>query len=146
MFSVGDIPRPALVECLRRGYDNRTLGRFLDSLYTLRDSSRVLGLPFPGGPHVDREAKAGDPAYVEFPRGLTGPRDLREHRYDFSFSGLKTAVRLAAVRASEGLPPRERLAAFGLGHGDGRSREGGRRHGRRRARLALVGGVRQHYG
>ena len=67
--------------------------------------ARVLGLPFPGGPHIDREAKDGDPAYVEFPRGLTGPRDLREHRYDFSFSGLKTAVaRWVETRERDGEP------------------------------------------
>jgi N6-L-threonylcarbamoyladenine synthase len=67
--------------------------------------ARVLGLPFPGGPHIDRMAKDGDPAYVEFPRGLTGPRDLREHRYDFSFSGLKTAVaRWVETRERDGEP------------------------------------------
>ncbi len=54
--------------------------------------ARLLGLPFPGGPHVDREARSGDATFVNFPRGLTGSRDMREHRYDFSFSGLKTAV------------------------------------------------------
>jgi N6-L-threonylcarbamoyladenine synthase len=53
--------------------------------------ARVLGLPYPGGPHIDRAA-IGDPAYVSFPRGLTAPKDLVEHRYDFSFSGLKTSV------------------------------------------------------
>ena len=67
--------------------------------------ARVLGLPFPGGPYIDRAAKDGDPAYVDFPRGLTGPRDLREHRYDFSFSGLKTAVaRWVETRARDGEP------------------------------------------
>lgn len=54
--------------------------------------ARLLGLPFPGGPQIDRSASAGDPAFVTFPRGLTGPRDLERHRFDFSFSGLKTAV------------------------------------------------------
>ena len=53
--------------------------------------ARVLGLPYPGGPHIDRAA-TGDPAYVAFPRGLTAPRDLVKHRFDFSFSGLKTSV------------------------------------------------------
>jgi N6-L-threonylcarbamoyladenine synthase len=67
--------------------------------------ARVLGLPFPGGPEIDREAKAGDPAYVTFPRGLTGARDLHEHRYDFSFSGLKTAVaRWVETRERDGEP------------------------------------------
>jgi N6-L-threonylcarbamoyladenine synthase len=51
--------------------------------------ARLLGLPFPGGPHVDRVAREGDPAAIAFPRGLTGPRDAP---FDFSFSGLKTAV------------------------------------------------------
>jgi len=77
--------------------------------------ARVLGLPFPGGPHVDREARAGDPAYVSFPRGLTGPRDLREHRYDFSFSGLKTAVARwveARERDGEPVPVADVAAAF----------------------------------
>jgi N6-L-threonylcarbamoyladenine synthase len=68
--------------------------------------ARVLGLPFPGGPYIDRAAReGGDPAYVTFPRGLTGPRDLREHRYDFSFSGLKTAVaRWVETRERDGEP------------------------------------------
>jgi N6-L-threonylcarbamoyladenine synthase len=51
--------------------------------------ARLLGLPFPGGPHIDRVAGGGDPAAIAFPRGMTGPRDAR---YDFSFAGLKTAV------------------------------------------------------
>lgn len=54
--------------------------------------ARLLGLPYPGGPQIDRVAADGDPAAVRFPRGLTLPRDLEQHRYDFSFSGLKTAV------------------------------------------------------
>ena len=51
--------------------------------------ARLLGLGYPGGPVIDRLAARGDPAAVRFPRGLTGPRDAP---YDFSFSGLKTAV------------------------------------------------------
>jgi N6-L-threonylcarbamoyladenine synthase len=67
--------------------------------------ARVLGLPFPGGPHIDRAARDGDPAYVTFPRGLTGSRDMTEHRFDFSFSGLKTAVaRWVETRARDGEP------------------------------------------
>ena len=54
--------------------------------------SRVLGLPYPGGPHIDRVAKDGDPTYVHFPRALTQHKDQEHHRYNFSFSGLKTAV------------------------------------------------------
>ncbi|WP_020578640.1 tRNA (adenosine(37)-N6)-threonylcarbamoyltransferase complex transferase subunit TsaD [Actinopolymorpha alba] len=67
--------------------------------------ARLLGLPFPGGPYVDRAARTGDPAYVVFPRGLTSPRDLERHRFDFSFSGLKTAVaRWVETREREGQP------------------------------------------
>ena len=51
--------------------------------------ARLLGLGYPGGPVIDKLAADGEPAAVRFPRGLTGPRDAP---YDFSFSGLKTAV------------------------------------------------------
>ncbi|MGH3752690.1 MAG: tRNA (adenosine(37)-N6)-threonylcarbamoyltransferase complex transferase subunit TsaD [Pseudonocardiaceae bacterium] len=61
--------------------------------------ARLLGLGFPGGPFIDRAARDGDPSSVRFPRGLTGPGDSR---YDFSFSGLKTAV----ARHVEGLQRR----------------------------------------
>ena len=54
--------------------------------------ARVLGLKYPGGPEIDRVAAEGDPKAIRFPRGLTLPKDMAEHRYDFSFSGLKTAV------------------------------------------------------
>jgi N6-L-threonylcarbamoyladenine synthase len=58
--------------------------------------ARLLGLGYPGGPVIDRLSADGDPASIAFPRGLTGPRDPK---YDFSFSGLKTAV----ARHVEGL-------------------------------------------
>ncbi|HSU03636.1 MAG TPA: tRNA (adenosine(37)-N6)-threonylcarbamoyltransferase complex transferase subunit TsaD [Nocardioides sp.] len=54
--------------------------------------ARLLGLPFPGGPHIDRAARSGNSVAIDFPRGLTAKRDLERHRFDFSFSGLKTAV------------------------------------------------------
>ncbi|WP_129336867.1 tRNA (adenosine(37)-N6)-threonylcarbamoyltransferase complex transferase subunit TsaD [Cellulomonas endophytica] len=53
---------------------------------------RLLGLPYPGGPHIDRLAREGDPGAIRFPRGLTAPKDQAAHALDFSFSGLKTAV------------------------------------------------------
>ncbi len=49
--------------------------------------ARFLGLGFPGGPELDRLAREGDPEAVEFPRAMAGSGD-----YDFSLSGLKTAV------------------------------------------------------
>ena len=48
--------------------------------------ARLLELDFPGGPAIDQLARSGDPAAIEFPRGLQGSD------YNFSFSGLKTAV------------------------------------------------------
>jgi N6-L-threonylcarbamoyladenine synthase len=55
-------------------------------------TAKLLGLPYPGGPAVEREAKAGDPRRFAFPRPMKG-----EDRLDFSFSGLKTAVRRQAT-------------------------------------------------
>ena len=66
--------------------------------------ARLLGLPFPGGPHIDRAAREGQ-ITIDFPRGLTGQRDLERHRFDFSFSGLKTAVaRWVEARQASGEP------------------------------------------
>jgi N6-L-threonylcarbamoyladenine synthase len=48
---------------------------------------RLLGLPYPGGPHIEREAQAGNAIAYSFPRAM-----LNDDSYDFSFSGLKTAV------------------------------------------------------
>ncbi len=74
--------------------------------------ARLLGLGFPGGPALDRLARDGDPAAVEFPRGMTGPRSAR---YDFSFSGLKTAVARhveALQRAETPVPAADIAASF----------------------------------
>lgn len=49
--------------------------------------ARVMGYPYPGGPHIDRLAKEGDPEAVHFPMAMA-----KEHNFDFSFSGLKSAV------------------------------------------------------
>lgn len=54
--------------------------------------ARILGLAYPGGPEIDRAAASGDPRAIPFPRGLSRASDMAAHRYDFSFSGLKTAV------------------------------------------------------
>ena len=67
--------------------------------------ARVLGLPFPGGPHIDRAARDGNAVAIDFPRGLTTGRDVERHRFDFSFSGLKTAVsRWVQAREAAGEP------------------------------------------
>jgi len=54
--------------------------------------ARVLGLPYPGGPQIDKLAATGNPKAIRFPRGLTLPKDMEQNKYNFSFSGLKTAV------------------------------------------------------
>ena len=77
--------------------------------------ARLLGLPFPGGPHVDRAARSGSSVAIDFPRGLTSGRDLQRHRFDFSFSGLKTAVARwveARERSGEPVPVADVAASF----------------------------------
>ena len=76
---------------------------------------RLLGLPYPGGPHIDRLAREGDPAAIRFPRGLTAAKDQAAHATDFSFSGLKTAVaRWVEAREDAGLqiPLQDVAASF----------------------------------
>jgi N6-L-threonylcarbamoyladenine synthase len=74
--------------------------------------ARLLGMGFPGGPLIDRAARDGDRAAIAFPRGLTGPQDAA---FDFSFSGLKTAVARwveARQRAGEPVPVADVAASF----------------------------------
>lgn len=74
--------------------------------------ARVLGLPYPGGPPIDKAAKEGDPKAIAFPRGMTGPRDAK---FNFSFSGLKTSVARwieAAERRGEEIPVNDVAASF----------------------------------
>jgi N6-L-threonylcarbamoyladenine synthase len=54
--------------------------------------ARVMKLGFPGGPAIDALAKEGNATAIDFPRGLTTSNDWQTRPYDFSFSGLKTAV------------------------------------------------------
>ncbi len=74
--------------------DVRELGGTLDDAAgeAFDKVGRLLGLPYPGGPHVDRLSQVGDGDAIRFPRGLAAGKDKERHRYDFSFSGLKTAV------------------------------------------------------
>ena len=76
---------------------------------------RLLGLPYPGGPHIDRLAREGNPKAIRFPRALTLPKDQAKHAYDFSFSGLKTAVARwveAAEDAGREIPLEDVAASF----------------------------------
>lgn len=77
--------------------------------------ARVLGLAYPGGPVIDRAAADGDPRAIAFPRGLTAQKDLVKHRFDYSFSGLKTAVaRWVETRRRDGenVPVADVAASF----------------------------------
>ncbi|MDK8797066.1 tRNA (adenosine(37)-N6)-threonylcarbamoyltransferase complex transferase subunit TsaD [Corynebacterium sp. MSK044] len=77
--------------------------------------ARLLGLGYPGGPVVDKLARRGRPN-ISFPRALWRAEDLRgEHRYNFSFSGLKTAVARfveAAERAGDVISVEDVCASF----------------------------------
>ncbi|WP_190020448.1 tRNA (adenosine(37)-N6)-threonylcarbamoyltransferase complex transferase subunit TsaD [Streptomyces hiroshimensis] len=112
----GPLPDPCMVLIVSGGHTSLLLVRDLarDPIVHLGDTlddaagecfdkvARVFGLPYPGGPAVDRAAREGDPRAVPFPRPLTGPRD---DRYAFSFSGLKTAAaRWAEQHRTAGRP------------------------------------------
>ncbi len=66
---------------------------------------RLLGLPYPGGPAIDKAAKQGNPTAFKFPRAV------RDDGYNFSFSGLKTAVLRQTQRYKSGKLPVNDLAA-----------------------------------
>jgi N6-L-threonylcarbamoyladenine synthase len=77
--------------------------------------ARLLDLGYPGGPVIDSTARAGRTDAIAFPRGLSAARDLERHRYDFSFSGLKTAVARwveARERAGVDVPVADVAASF----------------------------------
>ena len=113
----GPLPEPTMALLVSGGHsslllvpdvttDVRPLGATIDDAAgeAFDKVARVLGLPFPGGPHVDRAAADGE-ITIDFPRGLTSGRDLERHRFDFSFSGLKTAVaRWVEAREVSGEP------------------------------------------
>ncbi|QEU91257.1 tRNA (adenosine(37)-N6)-threonylcarbamoyltransferase complex transferase subunit TsaD [Streptomyces kanamyceticus] len=120
----GPLPDPCVVLIVSGGHTSLLLVRDLarDPIVHLGDTlddaagecfdkvARVFGLPYPGGPAIDRAARDGDPAAVAFPRPLTGPRDAP---YDFSFSGLKTAAaRWAEGHAGRALPVADGAAAL----------------------------------
>ncbi|WP_052848650.1 tRNA (adenosine(37)-N6)-threonylcarbamoyltransferase complex transferase subunit TsaD [Streptomyces avicenniae] len=121
----GPLPQPTMALLVSGGHsslllapditrDVRPLGATIDDAAgeAFDKVARVLGLGFPGGPAIDRLAREGDPAAVRFPRGLTGPRDAP---FDFSFSGLKTAVaRWVETRraAGETVPVADVAASF----------------------------------
>ena len=77
--------------------------------------ARLLGLAYPGGPVIDKAAADGNPRAIAFPRGLTAQKDLVKHRFDYSFSGLKTSVsRWVETRRRDGedVPINDVAASF----------------------------------
>ncbi|BCW19876.1 tRNA N6-adenosine threonylcarbamoyltransferase [Arthrobacter sp. NtRootA9] len=83
--------------------------------------ARILGLGYPGGPAIDKVARTGNPKAIRFPRGLSQPKYMGtaeepgKHRYDWSFSGLKTAVARCVEQfeaRGEEIPVADIAAAF----------------------------------
>jgi N6-L-threonylcarbamoyladenine synthase len=122
----GALPNPCVVLIVSGGHTSLLYCRDLvnDPIEHLGDTlddaageafdkvGRVLGLPFPGGPAIDRIAKEGNPDAIAFPRGLSRPQDPR---FEFSFSGLKTAVARwveKRERAGEEIPVADVAASF----------------------------------
>ena len=100
---------PGLAGCLAVGVSGghtsllhvEDVARHIDVVGTTLDDAagecfdkvaRLLGFPYPGGPHIDRHAQLGDPHAIKVPQGLTQGKAGQQHPYDFSFSGVKTAV------------------------------------------------------
>lgn len=124
----GPLPEPCLAMLVSGGHSSlllvedvtagvQPLGATIDDAAgeAFDKVARLLGLPFPGGPHIDRAAASGSSVAIDFPRGLTSRRDLERHRFDFSFSGLKTAVARwveAKQAAGESVPVADVAASF----------------------------------
>ncbi|MFG2474925.1 tRNA (adenosine(37)-N6)-threonylcarbamoyltransferase complex transferase subunit TsaD [Streptomyces fagopyri] len=116
----GPLPDPCMVLIVSGGHTSLLLVRDLarDRIVRLGDTlddaagecfdkvARAFGLPYPGGPAIDRAARAGDPRAVPFPRPLPAS-------HDFSFSGLKTAAaRWAEGHAGRDLPVADGAASL----------------------------------
>jgi N6-L-threonylcarbamoyladenine synthase len=109
----GPLPAPAIALLVSGGHSSLLLvpdlvAQIVPLGATIDDAAgeafdkvaRVLGLPFPGGPHIDRAAREGDEQAITFPRGK-----YRDGTSDFSFSGLKTSVaRWVEAREAAGEP------------------------------------------
>ena len=86
--------------------DYRVMGRTVDDAAgeAFDKVAKMLGLGYPGGPEIEQRAREGDPARFDFPRSMLDSRD-----HNFSFSGLKTAVRY--LLAKLGLHSSDRVIA-----------------------------------
>ena len=119
----GDLPEPCIALLVSGGHSSlllvpdvtgevQPLGQTIDDAAgeAFDKVARVLGLPFPGGPHIDRVSADGNAQAVDFPRGV-----VRDAAYSFTFSGLKTAVARwveARERAGESVPVADVAASF----------------------------------
>jgi N6-L-threonylcarbamoyladenine synthase len=119
----GPLPKPCVALLVSGGHsslllvpdvatDVRPLGATVDDAAgeAFDKVARVLDLGFPGGPYIDRAARSGDPESIVFPRGK-----YDDGTFDFSFSGLKTAVARwveSRERAGEPVPVADVAAAF----------------------------------
>jgi len=119
----GDLPEPCVALLVSGGHSSlllvpdvtgvvQPLGQTIDDAAgeAFDKVARVLGLPFPGGPYIDKAARDGSPVAVDFPRGK-----VRDAPYSFTFSGLKTAVARwveARQRAGETIAVADVAASF----------------------------------
>jgi N6-L-threonylcarbamoyladenine synthase len=88
---------------------HRRLGTTLDDAVgeAFDKSAKLLGLPWPGGPHLERLAEGGDPTRISLPRPMLGRPGC-----DFSFSGLKTAVAQQVAKGLDDAGRRDLAASF----------------------------------
>lgn len=126
-----------LIHC-RAPHDYQILGQTRDDAVgeSFDKVARLLKLPYPGGPSVQRAAEGGDDKAFAFPKGLEHSETL-----DFSYSGLKTAV-LYLLRDKPDAPPADVAASFQAAAVDilvSRTKEALRRTNA--PRLLVVGGV-----
>jgi N6-L-threonylcarbamoyladenine synthase len=97
---------PGLHQRLGRSHDDAA-GECFDKV------ARLLGLPYPGGPAIEAAARGGDPRRFTLPKGRVSRPEGGFHPYDFSFSGLKTAMlrQVEALKAAGTPLPLADLAA-----------------------------------
>ena len=84
-----------LLTLVRGGFRHEELGRTRDDAAgeAFDKVAKLLGLPYPGGPHVDRLAAEGDPTFLDLPSPRLAGKHGERPLFDLSFSGIKTAVR-----------------------------------------------------
>ncbi len=117
-FGLADGVRPAMALIVSGGHtllvdldgfgEYRVIGQTRDDAAgeAFDKVGKLLGLPYPGGPNVNRLASSGDPARLDFPRSMLDSGD-----FNFSFSGLKTSVRYLLPKLGE-IPIADVCASF----------------------------------